>query len=346
LGNKIDVDGLKDEFGRLGLHKKLDKHKQEKKQTTVDLKRAVEEISKLEERVDVIKNLEALDFKGFSINPKLSTAKSEAVAVAILSDNHVEEVVKSEKVNHINEHSSKIAKKRIELFFVKLVRIVNIQRTGTTIDELILGLLGDHITGYIHDELMETNEMSPTQAIAYFYKIAIAGIDYILEHGGFKRITIPCCTGNHGRTTMKMKVSASMENSYEWMLFHFLANHYQDNKKIKFLIGEGYHLYLPVFEKVLRFHHGDSLRYGGGVGGIYIPVNKAIAQWNKGITADYDIFGHFHQVIFAKNFVCNGASIGYGPYALSIKAEPEPPAQVLFFIDKKYGKNNNWTIFL
>jgi hypothetical protein len=68
---------------------------------------------------------------------------------------------------------------------------------------------------------------------------------------------------------------------------------------------------LQIYDVTVRFHHGHSIRYAGGVGGIYIPTNKAIAQWNKGRHADLDVFGHFHQLRDGGNFICNGSLIGY-----------------------------------
>ena len=80
------------------------------------------------------------------------------------------------------------------------------------------------------------------------------------------------------------------------------------------------------------------MRYQGGVGGIFIPVNKAIAQWNRFKKAYLDIFGHFHQFIDGGNFICNGSIIGYGPFSLLIKAAYEPPRQSFLLIDKNRGK--------
>ena len=80
------------------------------------------------------------------------------------------------------------------------------------------------------------------------------------------------------------------------------------------------------------------MRYGGGVGGLTIPVNKAIAQWDKLHQVDLDVFGHFHQFMDGGKFISNGSLIGYNAYAMSIKAGFEPPKQAMFLIDKKRFK--------
>ena len=120
--------------------------------------------------------------------------------------------------------------------------------------------------------------------------------------------------------------------------------YYRDEPRIKWIIPEGIHSYLDIYDTTIRFHHGHAVKYGGGVGGIYIPVNKAIAQWNKGRRADLDVFGHFHQLRDGGNFLCNGSLVGYNAFALSIKADYEPPKQALFLIDKKRGRTCTWPI--
>ena len=102
----------------------------------------------------------------------------------------------------------------------------------------------------------------------------------------------------------------------------------------------GYHSYVRFFEGAyeIRFHHGHQVNYQGGVGGITIPVNKAIAQWNKARNVNLDVFGHFHQKFDGGNFVTNGSMIGYNAYAVSIKASYEKPEQQLFLVNREYGE--------
>ena len=120
-------------------------------------------------------------------------------------------------------------------------------------------------------------------------------------------------------------------------MFHHLASQFKD-PRVKFIIEDSYHTYLDILGMTVRFHHGHDIRYQGGVGGLTIPVNKAIAQWNKGKKANLDVFGHWHTRFDGGNFICNGSLIGYNAYAISIKASYEKPTQVFFLIDRKRGK--------
>jgi hypothetical protein len=161
-----------------------------------------------------------------------------------------------------------------------------------------------------------------------------AGIRYLLDNTSLN-ITIPCHSGNHARTTKKIHVSTEAGNSLEYVLYHNLAYEFKDNKRIKFIIPTSYHSFVEVGGLTIRFHHGHAMKYLGGIGGIYISVNKAIAQWNKVQRADLDVFGHFHQFRIGGNFVCNGSVIGWNEFANFIKADFEKPKQAFFLIDHK-----------
>jgi hypothetical protein len=95
--------------------------------------------------------------------------------------------------------------------------------------------------------------------------------------------------------------------------------------------------YVKVYNYSCRFHHGHALKYSGGIGGLFIPAFKAISQWNKSKHADWDFFGHFHQMKDGGNFISNGSLIGFNAYAVKIKADYEAPKQAFAIIDEERG---------
>jgi hypothetical protein len=271
--------------------------------------------------------------------------KAEAVAVALASDWHVEETVESASVNGLNEYRLPIAKTRIEKFFSTIARLTEIERHGAKIDDLILWLGGDLMTGMIHEELAESNSKTPTQVILWLQDRLADGLATLKPH--FKRILIPTSYGNHGRTTVKPRHATGAAHSYEWLLYRILEGRFADDQQIEFQIADSYFNFMTVFDRRLRFHHGDGLKYNGGIGDISIGVNKAIANWNKSPNrADLDIFGHWHRFQQNRDWLCNGSLIGYNAYALSIKASFEPPTQTYFLLDKKRGRTMTSPIYL
>jgi hypothetical protein len=260
----------------------------------------------------------------------------QATAVICLTDWHCEETVESATVNGLNEYTLEIAKQRIERTFRKALYLLEFARGISDIRELVVWLGGDFITGYIHEELEESNQLSPVEAVQWAQHELYSGLTFLADHAGVSKIRVPTSYGNHGRTTGRTRVSTRHRNSFEWLLYRNLAQ--QLGKPFEFTIQPGYHSILDIQGHKTRFHHGDAIRYQGGVGGITIPVNKAIAQWNKSVRCEYDFFGHYHQFLETWGFVSVGCLIGYNAYALEIKADYQAPSQAFAVIDREYGK--------
>lgn len=274
--------------------------------------------------------------RSLAIKP-VEGVESQATAFMIASDWHIEEVVDPKTINGINEFNKRICEERVRRFFRHGLKLVKKEQRGTRIDTLVLALLGDFISGSIHDELVEGNRLRPVHAIIEAQGYIASGIQYLLDNSDLN-IVIPCHSGNHGRMTHKVHVSTEAGNSMEYMMYVSLAQRFADEKRVTFVVSDGYLSYLDVYDCTVRFHHGHSVRYAGGVGGLTIPLNKAIAGWNKAHTATIDVLGHYHTFLDGGNFIVNGSLVGYGAYALSIKASPERPVQAFFLIDSRFGK--------
>lgn len=278
-----------------------------------------------------------------AVKPRGKGSGSESTALLIASDWHSEEVVDPGTVSGLNAYSPEIARKRAESFWQHGLQLTEMARSRGRVGTAVVGLLGDFISGYIHDELVEVNAMSPTQAIVFAGEMIEGGLRMLLDHGKFNRIIAICCVGNHGRTTHKRRVATNIQNSYEWLLYYMLQRQLPE---IEWQLPTGYHNWLQVYDTRIRLHHGESVRYQGGVGGMTIPLNKAIAQWNRARPADLDILGHWHQRISTREAIVNGSLIGYSPFSVEIKAAYEPPAQAFALIHQRYGKTVEAPIFV
>lgn len=316
--------------------KKLQQEKAGRNLLDKKYKEALKQIEVLEQR-NVLVNQLKNTVQTYTIEPKVTDGQSEATCVWVASDWHVEENVDPKVVNNLNEYNMKIAKQRAEIFFRSGLRITDMLARDIQINTIVLALLGDFITNDIHDALVEINEVSPMHATLYAQELIASGINYILKNSKYD-IVIPCVSGNHGRTTAKTRFATENGHSLEFFMYAFLQKHFARNKRVKFLLAEGMHLYVDIMGYTIRFLHGHSVRYQGGVGGLTIPLNKKIAQWDKAVKADLTVLGHFHQFLDGGISIVNGSMIGYNSYALEIAAGFEKPKQALFLIDKKRGK--------
>ena len=266
------------------------------------------------------------------IAPYKPNGTSEATAIVLASDWHVEESVRKASVNGVNEYNLDIAKQRADTFFARIERLVEVFQKDIAIPHVVLALLGDFLTNNLHEESAEDNNLHPVQAALYAEELLMSGIKHLIQSG--MKLTIVTASGNHGRTSKFVHVSHEHGHSLEYFIYRNIARAFP---KVPVLLHEGAHTYLDVYGRTIRFLHGTEIRYQGGVGGITIPVNKAIAQWDRLKPAELTCFGHHHRFMHGGNFVANGSMIGYNAYALSIKAAYERPQQAFFLIDKKRG---------
>lgn len=263
----------------------------------------------------------------------------EATAIVQASDWHAESVIDSASVNDVNEYNPEIFDRRASMFFENTLKLLNKEANDIRIPRMILHLGGDFITNTIHPDLAESVALGPVEAVLMVQDKLASGISFWLKNTPKDfEIHCVCSCGNHDRITKDRRIQTAVENSLAFLIYANLARFFDGEDRVKFILPAGYFTYANVYGRELRFHHGDNIRYSGGVGGITIPVNKAIAQWNRTRVVYCDYFGHYHQRFDGGNFVSNGSLIGLDAYALSIKAAFEPPSQVFSLIDSEYGK--------
>lgn len=268
--------------------------------------------------------------------PNKKHKTSSATAVLVLSDWHIEETVDPETVNWLNRYDLNVAHNRVHEVFRRAKLLLDHERALVDIDHLVIAVLGDLISGHIHEELQETCSLSPMAASREAGELLLGGIEGMSDC--FPKITVLTCHGNHGRSTHKMRVATSADHSYEHNLYKWLEKSTKHIKGLQWQVAQGYLNYLDVQGYLLRFHHGDAIRYGGGVGGLTIPMNKAKANWDRSKPSDLDICGHFHTHLYHPyKFVVNGCLIGMNPFGLKIRAEYQPPSQTLMVVDSRHG---------
>lgn len=264
-------------------------------------------------------------------------SKSEVVPLILLSDWHVEEHVDKSKMHGTNEYTLAIAKRRSEIFFESALKLTKAAGSTSRVARVAVGLQGDFISGSIHDELMETNQLGPGPAAAYARQLLARGIKHWLASTGLE-FDFYCVGGNHGRMTHKTRISTIAENSLEVFMYEFLASDLQ-SERARFHIAPGDECYADIFQDYrVRFIHGDQIGYQGGVGGISIPLNKWTLRANQTINANLTVLGHFHQARADRDWLCNGSLIGPSPYSKRFGFAPERPKQQFALIHATRGR--------
>jgi hypothetical protein len=221
----------------------------------------------------------------------------------------------------------------MERFFSATRWATNFSRQTFEIRDMVLWLGGDFISGYIHPDLSENNLLSPPEALAYAQASIVGGIKYLLEDTKLERLVVPCNDGNHGRMTEKMRCAGRTAMSLETLLYRMIQREFANEPRVEFIIAGGEQLYYDVYGRTIRFVHGDSVRYNGGVGGLTIPLYKAVARWDTLRKSALTCVAHHHQRICLPDIMVNSSLIGYGPFSMTIGARYEPPSQNFSILD-------------
>ena len=321
---------------------------------TVRLKRQCDE---LRSKVSVLeKALEAKDdasrqYADIAGCPKIidiepSTGpKREVVPVIVASDWHIEETVTAAITNGLNEYNLKIAEESIKQFFSNAVYLVNRAKTDSTVKTVVLAVLGDIINGVLRNEDLENNQTSSIDALSIARSYLYSGIKKLSKETGC-RICVICCVGNHGRLTEKIHYSNQVHNSLEYLIYKTLERDFRDNENVDFVVSEAPYVIQSIFGVRVRFQHGHTFRYNGGISGLSVPILRKVAQLNTIEHADLDVIGHFHTATVLSNVIINGSLVGTNGFSMSLGLPHERPQQMFFLIDSKYGKSMITPVFI
>jgi hypothetical protein len=306
------------------------------------VKQLEQEYERLERMQEGWSHLQSAEFTIPQL-PLLDRARRQGVPFMLLSDLHVDEEVKPDSVAGRNEFNLKIAESSLARCFDAFAYLIEKDRGIWDIDQAGIWLGGDLGTLYVHNE---SPTMSPVASMLWLREQLVAGIDHVLKQTGISKLIIPWSYGNHGRLTKFPQRATGWDNSLESVLGLWLKDYYASHDdRVEFHITKSAHQYVRALNTTIHFHHGDELKFGGGVGGLAIPLGKRVMKWENVIDSDLHCIGHWHTLLFLGHTVVNGSLKGYDAYAMSIGVDYEPPQQAYFMIDESRGESRGTKIW-
>jgi transposase-like protein len=269
-----------------------------------------------------------------------------AIPFAFWSDWHYGERVSKAETGGVNEYNAAIGKARVRRLVENTIRLARgfAFREGSSKPEgIVVALGGDMISGDIHEELAETNELTPLQCVNDLLDMLIWAIDQLKAE--FGKVFVPCVIGNHGRTTKKMRAKEAVYLSYEWNLYTMLERHYAKDRSVSVYVPGETDAFFRVAGQRFLLTHGNALGVKGGDGiiGALGPIARGAiklrsSEYKIGREFDYLIMGHWHQEIWLPRVIVNNALKGYDEYArLFLRADPSRPSQCLWFVHPEHG---------
>ena len=273
------------------------------------------------------------------------SVKREVVPVVVASDWHIEEQVKLAVTNGMNEYNLDIAEASVKQFFANAITLINQTKRDAKVRTVVVSILGDIINGVLRDEDLQSNQQTSVEAVATARTLIYRGLKQMAEETK-TNLRVICCVGNHGRLTDKVYPSNQVRNSLEYLLYKTLERDFRDHPDIDVIVSEASYYIQDIFGVRVRFHHGHTFKFNGGIGGLSVPVLRKISQLNLIEKADLDVCGHFHSMQIFNNCILNGSLVGANGYSIQLGIPYEPPRQTFFLIDSKYGRSLVAPIFI
>jgi len=289
----------------------------------------------------IVPKIQLVDFCKKQEIPKPKTNRGVSEACLLLSDSHIGETVIYEQMEGYNEYDFNIFCSRLYLLIRETIHTTLLMSSMSKLDTLNVFMLGDMVSGEIHEELMKTNELMSLQSCAMGALVFAQAIIKLLTV--YKKIKIFCVVGNHGRTTKKKESKFGHINNYDWILYQLLRSYllnYEKKNLVDFIIPDSLEAIACILNYRILYGHGDAIRmfYRTPFYGIENDSAKQqrMRRLNHGF--DFRVMGHFHEQSNLKNEVLmNGSMIGPNEYGKNKLHEVAPPVQKFFEINEKYG---------
>lgn len=310
---------------------------------------AEKELGQLRALLDRYATIKPADMKVPAwITPKKLAKAHSATPVLMLSDLHFDEVVDLHEMDGINEYSREIAQRRFEATINGAVDLLKNYVAGVHYDGIVVPLLGDIVTGEIHDELARTNEAPVAASVAYWVPRLASGLTHLADE--FDRVHVPCVDGNHDRFYGKTPKKKRTESSFAWIIYNWLADTVRSDPRITFGISTSPEQLISIYDTRFLLSHGDGFRSQGGVGGLYPSMLKWLYRKHHLYSQtkndfDYALIGHWHQLLWGPDFVVNGSLKGYDEYAKDGGFGWQPPQQALFTVTPERGLVQRLSVF-
>ena len=256
-----------------------------------------------------------------------------AIPTLALSDWHYDEHVEASAVNGLNGFTRAIALQRTQNCFQNTLKMC-FDFFKLSYEGIYVAMLGDQFSGFIHDELAETNVATMMQSVLYWLGPISAGIKLLADEFGY--VELPVVVGNHSRLHKKPRHKQKVQNNFDWLFANILATHFEmDSKysdKVHFNISLASDINYKIYNTAFCATHGDQFHGGSGIAGALSPLmigyHRKLKRATKvGQTFDYMLCGHWHQLLYFKGIICNGSGKGYDEYAMDGNFEFRSPGK-------------------
>lgn len=253
---------------------------------------------------------------------------------------HGGEEVNYDEVLGLNEYNIDIMKQRLIVVRDTVLNIVNAKMTGYHFQKLHVFLLGDLVSGIIHDELIQN---TPIVDQVLIVGDALSQIIQVWA-AEFPELEVSGVVGNHGRMKKKPYYHKKY-NNFDYLVMKYIEVHCKDIPNIKFNIPKSPMMPVKIFDWNFLLTHGDGVKSAMGIP--FYGMKRMDANLSqtltvgKGYYPHYIVMGHFHtNNVLSKpggEIIMNGSLKGADPFALNAMHVGGEPVQKMFSVHPEHG---------
>jgi predicted phosphodiesterase len=291
--------------------------------------------------LDILK--EIVPVIDFTPRPLPKHKKSNNKEIAVLNINDV----------HIGRYPIDVLEKKADELVNSAIRIVEIQRQGADISELVINFVGDIVDG---------DGIFPAQAyeqkfhlMEQMFGVGLPVMSNMLNElsNHFEKITINCVRGNHGRVSKFTDEDLNFDNIF----YHILELATKNNPRLHWNIAKKWYMIAKISKFGFFLTHGNYIKtwlnipfYGIKEKGMRwqgsltkqetIKINKEWVRVQKEYW-DFIVLGHFHTSLYFRwnNWRCvlGGTWLDSDDFAESVLGLDSATEQTIFGINEKRG---------
>ncbi len=276
--------------------------------------------------------------------------KTDEHVIFMVGDIHMGEVVDVEATGGISSYNVRIADARMDYTTNKAISIVRDKLGGGyRFPKAHIFLMGDMVSGSIHEELEITNELTEIEAVFHVVDKLEKLIEMFCQY--FPEVQVDCIVGNHGRTKKKKFFKQRVKKDYDFMVYKMLQREMKPQTNLKINVPLSYWTVVNVNGRNFFLTHGSQVRSWMGIP--FYGLQREFLKW-KSLSESYGkhfddmVVGHFHSPnvlnIQRSKLIMNGSPKGGDEFSLGAMTAASDPVQFIFGVHEKYGLTWNFSI--
>ena len=267
-------------------------------------------------------------------------------AVALMSDVHVGEVVSADETNNLSEYNMELFHDRLDIWTNEIINTVVHRRDVLNIPNLDIFMLGDMISGDIHDELSNSNDVSVVDQMVEASRAIASSVLTLSQY--FDNVRVTGVAGNHGRMRRKPYYKGKQRQNWDYLCYQLMAMHLSHQNNIEFNIPEAFWTLVDVLGTKFVLMHGDGMQSWSGLP--WTGITKTVLKFRELLGADihFDrmVMGHYHDPVETENWIINGNFKGGDEFSIGKLYVNNRPSQTLLYVREDEGVIESKKIYL